>query len=317
MDKKLLVTGGTTFVSRTVAEYFSQRDYDVYVLNRGTKPQPEGVTLIKCDRLNIDGRLRDIRFDAVIDVTAYNERHINTMLDSLGKFGDYVFISSSAVYPETNPQPFSENQHCGENKVWGGYGTDKLRAERVLQMRVPNAYILRPPYLYGKYENLYRAPFVFDCAVQNRKFYLPQNGSMNLQFFSAFDLCRFIEILITKHPQDKIFNVGNPDSVSVKQWAELCYSTADKTPEFVSVDKSFFQRDYFCFYDYEYKLDVTKMLSLFDNLTNLSDGLREEYRWYDNHQDEVAKKPYLAFTGGKLTNNGNFYKYTAFQCDKM
>ena len=37
--KKILVTGGTTFVSKYVAEYFVNAGYEVYVLNRNTKPE--------------------------------------------------------------------------------------------------------------------------------------------------------------------------------------------------------------------------------------------------------------------------------------
>lgn len=44
--KKILVTGGTTFVSKYVANYFLNNNYDVYVLNRNTKSQVEGVILL-------------------------------------------------------------------------------------------------------------------------------------------------------------------------------------------------------------------------------------------------------------------------------
>ena len=37
--KKILVTGGTTFVSKYVAEYFVNVGYEVFVLNRNSKPQ--------------------------------------------------------------------------------------------------------------------------------------------------------------------------------------------------------------------------------------------------------------------------------------
>lgn len=47
---KLLVTGGTTFVSKYVASYFMKQGNEVFVLNRNTKPQVEGVTLIEGDR---------------------------------------------------------------------------------------------------------------------------------------------------------------------------------------------------------------------------------------------------------------------------
>lgn len=41
--KSILVTGGTTFVSKYVAKYFKSNNYEVYALNRGTKEQIENV----------------------------------------------------------------------------------------------------------------------------------------------------------------------------------------------------------------------------------------------------------------------------------
>ncbi len=39
--KKILITGGTVFVSRYAAEYYIAKGYDVYVLNRNSRPQPK------------------------------------------------------------------------------------------------------------------------------------------------------------------------------------------------------------------------------------------------------------------------------------
>ena len=109
-------------------------------------------------------------------------------------------ISSSAVYPEYEKQPFTEETPVGENKFWGSYGTGKIEAERALQERDPKAYILRPPYLYGPLNNVYREAFVFDCAMAKRPFFLPGDGEMKLQFFHVNDLCRFMDILMEKTP---------------------------------------------------------------------------------------------------------------------
>ena len=168
--KKVLVTGGTVFVSRYVAEYYVRKNYDVYVLNRNTKVQSEGVTLIEADRKNLGNVLKDYHFDVVFDVTAYNANDVDSLLDGLGSFDDYILISSSSVYPEYCAQPFTENTPIGENIIWGKYGMGKVEAERALQARVPGAYILRPPYLYGPMNNVYREAFVFDCAIKNASF---------------------------------------------------------------------------------------------------------------------------------------------------
>ena len=178
MKKKLLVTGGTVFVSRFIAEYYVEKGWEVYVLNRGTRPQSKGVTLLQADRHDLGNTLRGLHFDAVID-TAYTAGDVENLLDALDGCGDYILISSSAVYPETAAQPFREDGPVGANRFWGRYGTDKLAAEAALLRRIPGAYILRPPYLYGPMNNVYREAFVFDCAAADRPFYLPADGSMS------------------------------------------------------------------------------------------------------------------------------------------
>lgn len=298
---KILVTGGTTFVSKYTAEYFLKKGNEVWVINRNTREQIEGVNLIECDRNKLGDRLKKHKFDAVLDVSTYNEEQMSSLLEALGEYDDYIFISSSAVYPETNPQPFTEEQECGENSVWGNYGTNKLAAEKYLHKVFEKAYILRPPYFYGIYENIYREGFAFDCAIADRKFYIPEKGEMKMQFFNVSDLCRFIEILLEKHPENRIFNVGNREAVSIKEWAELCYKAAGKIPEFVSVDKSVFQRDYFPFHNYEYYLDVTKQCELMSDTISLEEGLKAEFDWYINNPDSVYfKKPYVQFIESKI-----------------
>ena len=301
MKMKILITGGTTFVSRYAAEYFTANGGDVTVLNRGSRKQADGVTHICRDRTRLGDILRGMRFDVILDVTAYTEEHVKTLIESGVCFDEYIFISSSAVYPETNPQPFTEEQECGRNSIWGDYGTNKLAAEKYLSENVPGAYMLRPPYFYGIYENLYREGFVFDCAMQDRAFCLPGDGSMKLQFFHVRDLCRFMEILLEKHPAQKIFNVGNPETVTVKEWVELCYRVAGKTPRFVSVDRSVFQRSYFCFHDYEYVLDVSRQSALMPDTLPLEQGLKEEFEWYKNNPDSVYRRnPYMEYIDSHL-----------------
>ena len=90
------------------------------------------------------------------------------------------------------------------------------------------AYIIRPQYLYGPQNNVYREAFVFDCAENNRSFYIPSNGEMKLQFFYIDDLCKVIEIIIKNHPEEKIYNVGNEEPVSIKECVKLCYEVVGK-----------------------------------------------------------------------------------------
>ncbi len=299
--KTMLVTGGTVFVSRYAAEYFAARNWAVTVLNRGSRPQPEGVEAILADRHDLGETLRRRRFDAVIDVTAYTAADVDDLLDALGDFGAYILVSSSAVYPETGVQPFREDAPLGENIHWGRYGTDKIAAEQALQSRAPTAYILRPPYLYGPGNNVYREAFVFDCALADRPFYLPGEGEMGLQFFHVDDLCRMMAALLRARPEQRVFNVGNEAQVSVREWAALCYAAAGKTPAFLQAPAGEDVRNYFCFRDYDYMLDVTAQRALLPETIPLAEGLREAFTWYAAHGDQVRKKPLTAYIDAHLT----------------
>lgn len=292
---KILVTGGTVFVSRYTAEYFVAKGNEVYVLNRNSRSQSKGVKLINCDRHDLKFSLKNIAFDLVIDVTAYNKTDVRDLVNALGDFDKYILISSSAVYPETLKQPFKESQACGFNIHWESYGTNKIAAEKYLREKVPDAYIIRPPYLYGAMNNLYRESFAFECAEKNMPFFIPKDGSMKLQFFDIEDLCRLIEITAVTKPPFHTINAGNPQIVDINEWAKLCYGVLDKTPEIRYVTGKINQRIYFPFRDYEYVLDVANQESIMPKVKSLEKGLKQSYDWYANHRDIIVRKEYLQY----------------------
>ena len=292
---KILVTGGTVFVSKYVAQYYVNKGCEVYVLNRNSRPQVEDVHLLEADQHNCKEVLKGHYFDAVLDVTAYTAEDVKDLLAGLEGFGQYIMISSSAVYPEKNSQPFTEGQSVGLNKFWGQYGTDKIGAEEALLQAVPKAYILRPPYLYGPMNNVYREAFVFECAEKKRKFYVPKDGSMQLQFFYVGDLCKVMDAILAKEPAEHIINVGNEGTVNVLDWVKMCYDVVGAPLEIANVDESIEQRKYFSFYDYEYKLDMSRQKALLDKTTDLCEGLQEAYDWYQSNKSEVKRKEFIAF----------------------
>ena len=83
-----------------------------------------------------------MHFDVVVDI-ACNGEEVQQLLDHLASFDDYVLISSSAVYLDTESQPFIEETSVGNNTYWGKYGTDKIEAEQVLLSRVPHGWLER------------------------------------------------------------------------------------------------------------------------------------------------------------------------------
>ena len=299
---KYLITGGTVFASKFIATYFTEKGHEIFVLNRGTRKQVDNVTLINADRNMLNECLDGMSFDAIIDVCAYNENDIKNLLAQNIKFDQYIFISSSAVYPETLSQPFNEKQPVGENNIWGSYGTNKIAAEKELLSQVPKAYILRPPYLYGPMQNVYRESFIFECAEQKRKFYIPKYGKMKLHFFHIEDLCRVIEKILIVKPQKRIINVGNSEIVNINTFVEICYKVVGEPLERIYVTEHENQRDYFPFNDYEYILDIKLMNALLPDQKNLYLGLKESYEWYRNNKNDTIKKPLIDYIDNYLSN---------------
>jgi len=297
--KSVLVMGGTVFVSRSVAQYFVSKGWNVHVYNRNTKPQPEGVTLIEGDRHDIGEKLRNYHFDLIVD-NAYVPEEIEAVVNAVGSFKDYVFISSSSVYPEYLLQPFTEEQEIGPNLIWGTYGFNKTKCEMKLHEIAPNAYILRPPYIHGPTNSAYREGFVFDCALNDRPFYLPHGGKMGLQFCYIGDVCRFIELLATTHPEQHIFNVGEKKSITVREWVELCYKVCGKTPTFVDVDPEVPVTKYFPFPNYDYFLGVDKQCALMPDLHDLEDGFKKSLEWYVENKDKVLYRPLMEYIDKNL-----------------
>lgn len=292
---KILVTGGTIFLSKYTAKYFLEKGHTIYVLNRGNNEQLDGVIHIKADRNNLSNILKDYYFDVVLDINGYTKDDVKNLHSALGDFGLYVFISSSAVYKEDSLQPFKEDLKLGYNNLWKDYGYNKILAEEYIKENIKDYYILRPPYLYGPMNIVYREAFVFECIEKGLPFYIPNDGSMKLQFFYVKDLCKIIENIIKLRPDIRIYNVGNKEVVTINTWVKLCYKVLNKTPNLKYVKDNTNQRNYFPFLDYSYELDTKNQDLLLEDLTSLEEGLMESYLWYKDNKALIRRKPLLDY----------------------
>ena len=70
---------------------------------------------------------------------------------------------------------------------------------------------------------------------------------MKLQFFHIHDLCKCIDSIVRLHPEDHVFNVGDDQIVSIREWVDACYRVAGKEAHYVSVPESVNPREYLAF----------------------------------------------------------------------
>ena len=103
-----------------------------------------------------------------------------------------------------------------------------------------------------------------------------------------------MDILITRHPENRIYNVGNPTSVTVNELVKLCYDVVGTPLTTVRVD-GHSSMNYFSFRDYYYFLDVTKEMELLGSVKDMRAGLAESYAWYREHREDITPKPFIQY----------------------
>ncbi len=153
---RLLVLGGTAFLSRAVAEVGVARGHDVVTVSRGRSgTAPDGARAVIADRdEGLPDELRAQPFDAVVDVARFTAQ----VRDAVGAWPDAhrVFVSTISVYadtatasggPGTLPLLAPLTDDASEDPE--AYGRLKVACEDLVRAAVPSATIVRPGLIVG------------------------------------------------------------------------------------------------------------------------------------------------------------------------
>jgi nucleoside-diphosphate-sugar epimerase len=158
---RVLLLGGTGCLSTDIAALAAQRDdIELVLVNRGSRPEfvPERAECITADVGKPDemrARLQDMTFDVVADFLTYGVEQLERNLDLFrGRCGQYIFISSGAVYrTRTEREVITEAGTMVGNTLWS-YGRNKILCERRLQAEHEQSgldfTIVRPAFTYNR-----------------------------------------------------------------------------------------------------------------------------------------------------------------------
>lgn len=101
---RILVLGGTVFLSRTVAEVARDAGHELTCAARGVSGNPpEGVEFVPVDRDEPKGLgpLAERDFDAVVDVEVQSLTRVRRAVETLGpRAGHWTYVSSGSVYAD-------------------------------------------------------------------------------------------------------------------------------------------------------------------------------------------------------------------------
>lgn len=155
---KLLVLGGSVFLSKAVAAEAVARGHDVTCANRGTSGSvPDGATLVHWDRSEeVPAALTGAAYDAVVDVA----RIPSWVRAAVAAFADahWVFVSTVNVYPDPHPafgtpatsplrEPLAEDADPRSSPE--AYGRMKVACEDIVRAGAASATVVRPGLIVG------------------------------------------------------------------------------------------------------------------------------------------------------------------------
>ncbi|HEU4437665.1 MAG TPA: NAD-dependent epimerase/dehydratase family protein [Methylomirabilota bacterium] len=228
---RVLVMGGTEFISLHLLSALRRRGHEPTVFNRGLHPErlPAGVARITGDRRDHAGlreRLRGQRFDGVFDVTyaPTNGEDVAALLDALEGAPHVVFVSTARVYDHTLPIPYSEETPRG--LYWGEYARHKIGGEDALferyRSRALPVTVVRPTHVMGPLNTRNNEAFFMDRIHRGRPVLVPGHGGWLRQFGHVEDLAEVMAALLgDRRAYGEAYNVMGEDVVSQVGFVEL------------------------------------------------------------------------------------------------
>ena len=228
---RVLVAGGTEFISLHLVRALQRDGHRVAVLNRGRQPErlPAGVERLVADRKDpaaLRAALGGQRFDGLVDVTyaPTTGEDVAAMLDAPAAVGHALFVSTARVYDHALPIPYRED--TPRSLYWGEYAKHKIAGEDVLLARhrergLPVT-IVRPTHVYGPLNTRNNETFFFDRIARGRPVLVPDAGGWLRQFGHVEDLADAMAAMLGNAKAfGRAYNVMGEETITQVGFVEL------------------------------------------------------------------------------------------------
>ncbi|OJG06608.1 NAD dependent epimerase/dehydratase family protein [Pseudonocardia autotrophica] len=206
---RILVLGGTVFLSRAVAAAALAAGHPVTCVSRGVSgPPPDGAEAVTADRSRpgaLAAALHGRTFDAVVDVATMSAPWVRDALDALhGRFGHWTFVSSINAYVDpslrggTVTQPTLAPLHDQPdqdltNRDPGVYGAAKVASEQAVRERAGDrAHVVRGGLMCGHGDLSDRYGYWADRFARGGRVVVPDVPAQPMQLVDVDDLAAWI-----------------------------------------------------------------------------------------------------------------------------
>lgn len=232
---RVLVLGGTGWLSSRIAETWRDRGADVTALARGARPSPTGTALVSADR-DAPGAYDAVRgqfWDEIVDVSSRADQ-VRAATTALGdRSAHWTYVSTVSVYADDSTigadesAPLLVPARPGEPEE---YGPQKVAAEDAVRaLPVPTS-ILRPTLIAGVGDPTGRLgywPAAFARAGAGPVL-VPPLDDAHVQLIDVSDVARFA----ASTERTGTVNVAG-DPIPLREVLEVARSVAGHTGEVV------------------------------------------------------------------------------------
>ena len=284
---RVLVVGGTEFISLHLVRALLRERHDVVVLNRGRQPGrvPAGVKTIVADRKDhaaLGRALAGERFDGLVDITyapttGNDARALLAALD--GRAGHAIFVSTGRVHDHALPIPYHED--TPRSLFWGEYAKNKIEGEDAYLSSGLPASVVRPTHVFGPLNTRNNETFFFDRLVRGRPVLVPGAGGWLRQFGHVEDLADAMAAMLgDRRAFGRAYNVTGEESITQVGFVELIAEVVKRPVSFVHVPKAPFGQN--LVYDCHAVYTTTRLrheLGIRPRYT-LASGLAQTFEWY-------------------------------------
>jgi nucleoside-diphosphate-sugar epimerase len=234
--QKILIIGGSGFLSGTLAKTAVQHGYDVHVITRGLKPVPEGVTSIIADRHDEDSFKKavsevDCHWDAVFDCICFKPEDARQDIEIFKNLtSHFIWVSTDFVYDPAK-RWFPQTEQNMNFLTDDSYGAKKRLCELEFlngDLGEMNFTALRPAHIYGPGSYLgclpkeSRNPDLISKIKEGNPLELAGGGYFLQQPIFSEDLAEtMLSCIDNKKTYNEIFCTMGPDIIESRKYYQI------------------------------------------------------------------------------------------------
>ncbi len=278
----ILILGGSRFVGPLIVDKLLKKGHSVAVFNRGRERTDYGkAEFVRGDRDQGFAALKGRRFDAVIDMCAYERRQTEAALEGIDA-GFFVHMSTAAAYKKSELFPLTEESPLGDWPLWGAYNKGKAECERVLAESGRKYASIRPVYILGPANYVPRESFIYSALREGRTLALPGNGMAVVQFVFSDEVAESA-VAVSEKGAEGAFNCCGDEAITLRGLAEMMARISGREAIIKNSpahDGDSFDESEFPFANENFLCSNAKIKGLGVRFIPLERGLERDYRDY-------------------------------------